>query len=100
MSQHSAILTDITTKNDLDKNNFTGKRARPVPNSEVVNFIAEKTNAKFLYDDTVVPAFIEKYFDWIKKSKLNTLENLDSFKAIDFVHGTSQAFDFFYMSNR
>ena len=99
MSQHSAILTDITTKNDLDKNSFTGKRARPVPNSEVVNFIDEKINAKFLYDDTVLPSFVEEYYEWIQKSKLNNLNGLDKYTAVDFVHGTSQAFDFFYMSH-
>ena len=43
-------------------------------------------------------AFTHQY-QWIQKSKLNTLDGLTAFGAVDFVHGTSQAFDFFYMSH-
>jgi hypothetical protein len=78
---------------------FNGKSARPIANSEIVNFINNKVDASFLYNDTIVPEFINTYFEWIKSSKLNHLKGLDTFNCTDFVHGTSQAFDFWYQQH-
>ena len=40
------------------------------------------------------------YHEWLQTSKLNTLHGLDKFNSLGFVHGTSQAFDFFYAENK
>jgi hypothetical protein len=65
-----------------------------------MEFIDKTVSAKFLYDEEVVPKFVEAYFSWIQSSKLNRLKNLDKFNVVDYVHGTSQAFDFFYMKHK
>ena len=41
----------------------------------------------------------QEYLEWIQSSKLNNLLNLNGFKSLQFVHGTSQSFDFFYLIN-
>jgi len=76
-----------------------GRNSRPIPDSEVINFINRKVNAKYLYDETILPTFVNEYYNWIQSSELNNLENLNKFNVLDFVHGTSQAFDFFYMKH-
>lgn len=76
-----------------------GRRSRPIPTHEVIDFINKKVSAKYLYSDTVLPEFIDTYFKWIRSSKLNKLHNLEKFSSLDFVHGTSQAFDFYYMKH-
>ena len=78
---------------------FNGKKARPIPDSKVVEFINSKVNSKYLYDDNIVPKFINKYYKWIQQSKLNNLHGLNKFNKLDFVHGTSQAFDFWYQKH-
>jgi hypothetical protein len=52
-----------------------------------------------LYDENIVPKFLKTYYDWIQESKLNNLQNLDKFPFVDYTHGTSQAFDFWYMQH-
>ena len=78
---------------------FNGRRARPIPYSEIVNFIDNTVDAKYLYDDGIVPKFVNTYYNWIQQSKLNKLHGLDKFNQVDFVHGTSQAFDFWYQKH-
>ena len=78
---------------------FNGRAARPIPNSEVVNFINETVDSSFLYDDNVVPKFVNTYYNWIQQSKLNRLHGLENFDCVEFVHGTSQAFDFWYQKH-
>ena len=78
---------------------FDGRRARPVPYSQVVDFINQEVNAKYLYDDDIVPKFINTYYNWIQSSKLNKFNGLDKFNKVDYVHGTSQAFDFWFQKH-
>ena len=78
---------------------LNGRRARPIPDSTVVDFINNTVDAKYLYDEDIVPKFINRYYEWIQESKLNSLSGLDKFNSIDFVHGTSQAFDFWYQKH-
>ena len=54
---------------------------------------------KYLYDENILPKFIDKYYKWVQSSELNTLHNLDNYSVVDFVHGTSQAFDFWYQKH-
>lgn len=79
---------------------FDGRRARPIPNQEVVDFIATKVDSKYLYSDTIVEKYLHTYYEWIKSSKLNNLIGIEDFNSLSFCHGTSQAFDFFYAENK
>tara|TARA_E500000331_G_scaffold263625_1_gene254630 strand:+ start:3622 stop:4503 length:882 start_codon:yes stop_codon:yes gene_type:complete len=79
---------------------FNGKRSRPIPNSEVFNFVGKALKQQYLYDKNVVDVFLHTYHEWLQSSKLNTLHGLDKFDKLGFVHGTSQAFDFFYAENK
>ena len=74
------------------------KNSRPVPNSDVYKFIQSSIKTADIYDLKSIPKYCERYVDWISKSK-NEITNLDRFKSKQFVHGTSQAVDFFYLSN-
>jgi len=76
-----------------------GRRARPIPDLEIIDFINHKIDAKYLYSETVLPTFVNEYYDWIQSSKLNKFHGLEKFNQLDFMHGTSQAFDFFYMKH-
>jgi hypothetical protein len=44
----------------------------------------------------VVKEYLNTYFEWIQESRLNNFHGLEEFNSLSFVHGTSQAFDFFY----
>ncbi len=76
-----------------------GRNSRPIPYSEIINFVNNAVNPKYLYDETINTKFVERYYEWIQQSKLNNLIGLDKFSAVDFVHGTSQAFDFWYQKH-
>lgn len=84
----------ITIKDFLTNN---GKGARPATDKTVIDFINKSVSAKYLYDEELLPKFLKTYFEWIQNSKLNNLRGLEKFSALDYVHGTSQAFDFFYL---
>jgi len=75
------------------------KSARPIPDKRSYKFIKKNINGKNIYKKNLPKKFCEGYFDWITKTKLNKLYNLDKFKSKQFVHGTAQSFDFFYMDN-
>ena len=75
------------------------KASRPVPDREAYQFIVDNINGNSLYKKDLPVKFCSEYLEWIKSSKLNNLINLDKFKSLQFVHGTSQSFDFFYLMN-
>ena len=75
------------------------KASRPVPDREAYQFIIENINGNSLYEKDLPEKFCSEYLEWIKSSKLNNLINLDKFKSLQYVHGTSQSFDFFYLTN-
>ena len=70
------------------------KNAIPVPNKHVVELInSTKTDATLSVYDT----YIDVFDKWIKASKNNHLENLESYTNKKFISGTIQAFDHFYL---
>ena len=75
---------------------FNGKKASAIKSHEVFEFIESAVDAKYLYSDWVVKAYLKTYFEWVQASNLNNFHGLKKFKSLSFVHGTSQAFDFFY----
>lgn len=76
-----------------------GRRSRPIPNYEIVKFVNDHVSSKYLYSDSILPEFVDVYYKWVQSSKLNKLHGLDKFNCVDFMHGTSQAFDFYYMKH-
>ena len=85
--------------------NITGLEgnALPIRDSEVLSFIKKIDDNNFfsnsLQDLTIRDRFLKEYFEWIQTSKLNKLHGIKKFKHLSYVHGTSQAFDFFYAEN-
>ena len=76
-----------------------GRNSRPIASTEVINVVNNLVSPKYLYDENILPKFIDKYYKWVQSSELNTLHNLDNYSVVDFVHGTSQAFDFWYQKH-
>lgn len=74
------------------------RNSRPIPNSDVYRFIKSSIKSADIYDLKSIPKYCDRYVNWILDSK-NDIINLDRFKSKQYVHGTSQAFDFFYLSN-
>ena len=72
------------------------KGSRPIPDKESLNFIQKSIDPSFLYDRNIQSDFLCAYHKWLQNSKLNKLHGLDKFNKLSYVHGTSQAFDFFY----
>ena len=44
--------------------NFNGERARPFPNSDIFDFVCKSINSKYLYDDKILPKFLNTYFEF------------------------------------
>lgn len=72
--------------------------AKPIPNQFIKDDITSFTNIN-IYDDTLLGVFKNNFINWLSASKNNKLLGLDNFKYIDFVHGTIQAFDSFYLKH-
>ena len=90
----------IDSQDILSSNNFDGRGARPIANSTIINFINDSLKFDYLYDDKILPTFLDTYYEWIQKSKLNEFHGLNKFNKLDYVHGTSQCFDFFFLKNK
>lgn len=70
--------------------------AKPIPNQTIKDDIVNFKDIN-IYDDTLLDSFKENFISWIANSKNNKLFGLNNFNHIDFVHGTIQAFDSFYL---
>ena len=78
---------------------FNLRNSRPIPNRSVYDFIVSEIKNTNLYDLNKIPEFCENYLNWIQSTKLNNLIGLDNFNSKQYVHGTCQSFDFFYLSH-
>jgi hypothetical protein len=54
---------------------------------------------EILNDNTLVNSFCKFYVDWINKSDNHNLKGLGKYQYATYSHGTSEAFDKFYMRN-
>ena len=85
-------------------NKLLARNALPIKDKNILDFIKNTdTNnffSKSLENLKIRDQFVNYYFNWIQKSKLNNLKGIKKFKHISFVHGTSQSFDFFYAENK
>ena len=75
------------------------KGAKTIADKQAYEFIRDNINGNCLYTPNMIQDYCSSYFEWIQKSKLNKLHNLNKFKSKKFVHGSSQSFDFFYLTN-
>ena len=78
---------------------FNLRNSRPIPNKSVYEFVTSEVKNANLYDLDKIPKFCDNYSNWIQSTKLNNLIGLDNFKSKQYVHGTTQAFDLFYLSH-
>ena len=78
---------------------FNLRNSRLVPNKSVYEFVTSEIKNTNLYDLDKIPEFCENYSNWIQSTKLNNLIGLENFKSKQYVHGTCQSFDFFYLSH-
>ena len=74
--------------------------AKPVQDPAVRKFIAELNPVIDLYNDNLQETFVEKFYNWINSSELNTVTGLEEFQNRKLVAGTAQAFDHFYWANK
>ena len=75
------------------------RNSRPIPDSNVYKFVTNSLKSADIYDLKSIPIYCERYVDWIISSSNNKLSGLNSFDSVQYVHGTSQSFDFFYLLN-
>jgi len=73
------------------------RNSRPIPNKSVYEFVVSEIKNVNLYDLDKIPEFCGNYLNWIQSTKLNNLIGLDNFNSKQYVHGTCQSFDFFYL---
>jgi hypothetical protein len=67
---------------------------------EVSNIISTVSAHGCLTDPSVQDKFLNRYYDWIQTSKLNTFKGLENFKVRAFSNGTTESFDKFYLKNK
>ena len=73
--------------------------SRPVPDKDIYEFICNEIGNTNLYNLDKIPIFCENYLKWIQSTKLNNLQGLNNFNSKQYVHGTTQSFDCFYLSH-
>jgi len=55
--------------------------------------------AHCLDDTNVQEEFVQRYFQWIQRSKYNNFKSLDQFSQVSYSNGTTEGFDKFYINN-
>jgi hypothetical protein len=67
---------------------------------EVSNIISEVAIQGCLNNPNIQEKFLNRYYDWIQETKLNTFKGLEKFKTRAFSNGTTESFDKFYLKNK
>jgi hypothetical protein len=70
--------------------------SRPVPDSVAYEFIKSVHDPSKLFDRSIQSDFLCRFHEWVQESKNNNLVGLKDFNKLSYVHGSTQAFDFFY----
>lgn len=76
------------------------KGSRPVPDKAAFEFIKKSVDPSKIFDRNIQSDFLCEYHNWIQKSKLNNIVGLENFDKLSYVHGSTQAFDFFYAEHK
>lgn len=88
----------MTIYNDKRQLPYGGAFSIQDPNT--VKLIKSATLADCLWQEDISAIFLQRYKEWILKTKNNIIKGLDLFPYYVYSNGTSQAFDMFYMKNR
>ena len=67
---------------------------------EVNDVISHVSRNGCLTDTNIHNQFLERFYDWILETELNTITGLENFQAKAFVNGSTEAFDKFYLKNK
>lgn len=54
---------------------------------------------QILQDDSISYEFLERYYNWIRSTKLNTIKGIELFTFKCYSNGTTEAFDKFYLKH-
>ena len=76
-----------------------GHRARPCFIPEIEMIIRNALNTCTMYSSDIRDQFLAAYNEQILLDKFNILAGISSYNSRSYVHGTSQAFDAFYLRN-
>lgn len=74
--------------------------AKPVVDTNIRKFIESLNPSVDLYNENIQEQFVNKFYNWVASSKLNTLQGLEEFPNRKLVAGTTQAFDHFYWRHK
>jgi hypothetical protein len=74
--------------------------AKPIQDPAIKEFISHLVPSQDLYNGDIQQQFVEKFFNWINSSELNSLKGLDKFTNRKLTAGTAQTFDHFYWANK
>lgn len=85
------------TKYTYDKKGLPFGHSTAINDSEVITSLA--VNFTHLTDPETNRKFCNAYLIWLKSHNGHTVVGLDNFKFAVYSHGTSEAFDKFYMKN-
>jgi hypothetical protein len=72
----------------------------PTLETEVADIISKVSAQGCLTDINVQEKFLNRYYNWIQETKLNTFVGLENFKVRAFSNGTTESFDKFYLKNK
>jgi hypothetical protein len=72
----------------------------PVLDTEISNIIAKVAIQGCLDNIDIQEKFLNRYYNWIQETKLNTFKGLENFKVRAFSNGTTESFDKFYLKNK
>jgi hypothetical protein len=67
---------------------------------EISNIIAEVAIQGCLNDPNIQEKFLNRYYNWIQETNLNSFKGLDKFDTRAFSNGTTESFDKFYLKNK
>jgi len=72
----------------------------PTLETEVSDIISKVSAQRCLTDINVQEKFLNRYYNWIQETQLNTFNGLENFKVRAFSNGTTESFDKFYLKNK
>lgn len=73
--------------------------ARPIPNSQVSEFLASINIGSALSDTNISREFLGNWRSWISSSSRNSLRGLEAYSSARLTAGSAQIFDHFYIKH-
>lgn len=69
----------------------------PELDQEISDIISKVSSERCLLDVNIQEKFLDRYYQWIQETKLNTFVGIENFKIRAFSNGTTESFDKFYL---